>query len=73
MLEAALHPDLSGSDEVVRDRILERESAIDKYENMSGMTLNEDVQIATLIKAASEDHRRYLLQVVGNAGSSKIS
>ena len=64
MLEAALHPNFAGSDEVVRDRILEWEASIDKYETMSGMSLNDDVQIATLIKAASEDHRRYLLQVV---------
>ncbi len=61
MLEKALQPSLCGSDESVRDRVLEREAAIEKYETASGTAINDDVQIAIMLKAVSEEHRKYFL------------
>ena len=68
-----MRPSLTGSEESVRDRVVEWEATLAKYTAVSGQDLSDDVKIAILLRSVAEVHQRYLMTVVSASASVSYS
>jgi hypothetical protein len=68
-----MRPSLTGSEESVRDRVVEWEATLAKYTTVSGQDLSDDVKIAILLRSVAEVHPRCLMTVVSASASVSYS
>ena len=73
LLDAALHPNLTGEDYTVLDKINEWEQMIRKYDSIVQTAMSDDIKIATLMKGVSEKLRAYLMQLMTQSGSNDMT